>query len=116
MPLKHTVVTAFRNFRRNALFTSINILGLSIGISASVVIYMIADHEFSYDRFEAGRDRIYKVVLEAHFPGTVVHTGAVPAPLGKAIEEEVTGVEQTVRVFQYGDAPAKVTVPGGHAG
>ena len=42
MLLKHSLVTTWRTLRRNKLFTLINILGLSIGISASLVIYLIA--------------------------------------------------------------------------
>lgn len=111
MLLKHSLVTTWRTLRRNKLFTLINILGLSIGISASLVIYLIADHEFSYDRFEPGRDRIYKVVMDARFPGALVHSGAVPAPLWRAIQREVTGVALTIPVFQYQDnSKAKVAV------
>jgi len=65
------LLPAWRTFRRNKLFTLINVLGLSIGISASVVIYLIAHHEFSYDRFEKDGDRIYRVVMDPTFSGTV---------------------------------------------
>ena len=109
--------TAFRNAWRSKVFTGINILGLSIGISAALVIFLIVYHEFSYDTFQKERDRIYRVVLDASFNGTEGHSGAVPAPLGAAIEKEVTGVSQTVSVFRFqGDATAKVTVPASRAG
>lgn len=109
--------TAFRNAWRSKVFTGINILGLSIGISAALVIFLIVYHEFSYDTFEKERDRIYRVVLDASFNGTEGHSGAVPAPLGAAIEKEVTGVSQTVSVFRFqGDATARVMVPASHAG
>jgi hypothetical protein len=65
-------------------------LGLSIGISAALVIFLIVHYEFSFDKFQPGRDRIYRVVLDAKFSGTEGHSSAVPAPLGAAIESEVT--------------------------
>jgi putative ABC transport system permease protein len=106
------LLPAWRTFRRNKLFTLINVLGLSIGISASVVIYLIAHHEFSYDRFEKDGDRIYRVVMDPTFSGTTGHSGAVPAPLSKAVREESTGVELIVPIFQHqGDGTAKVAVP-----
>lgn len=109
--------TAFRNAWRSKVFTAINILGLSIGISAALVIFLIVYHEFSYDTFEKERDRIYRVVLDASFNGTEGHSGAVPAPLGAAIEKEVPGVSQTVPVFRFqGDATARVAVPASQAG
>ncbi|MBE7174260.1 MAG: ABC transporter permease [Williamsia sp.] len=109
--------TALRNAWRNKVFTGINILGLSIGISAAVVIFLLVYHEFSYDLFQKGQDQIYRVVLDASFNGTEGHSGAVPAPLGAAIEKEVTGVAQTIPVFQFqGDATAKVSPSTNKAG
>jgi ABC-type lipoprotein release transport system permease subunit len=117
MSLKHSILSTVRTFRRNRLFTLINILGLSIGISASLVIYLIADHEFGYDRFEQDRDQVYKVVLDVRFSGMQGHSGAVPAPLGKAVQREIMGIELTVPVFRFqNDGMAKVAVPGGRAG
>src|SRR5688500_13217311 len=107
--LKNYFITALRNFRRNKTFSVINVLGLSIGISAALVIFLIVHHEFSYDQFQKDNHRIFRVVLDARFGGTEGHSAAVPAPLGAAIENEITGVEQTIPVFQFqGDASAKV--------
>jgi putative ABC transport system permease protein len=103
--------TAWRNFFRKKAFSAINVMGLSIGISAALVIFLIVYYEFSFDKFEKDADRIYRVVLDAKFSGNEGHSAAVPAPLGSAIQNEVTGVEQTVPVFQFqGDASAKVTI------
>ncbi|MEO6722397.1 MAG: ABC transporter permease, partial [Ferruginibacter sp.] len=108
---KNNFTIAFRNFWRNKTFSLINVMGLSIGISAALVIFLIVHYEFSFDKFEPGADRIYRVVLDAKFSGIDGHSAAVPAPLGAAIESEVTGVEHTVPVFQFqGDATAKVVV------
>ncbi|MCW3091921.1 MAG: transporter permease [Ferruginibacter sp.] len=108
---KNHLTVALRNFWRNKTFSVINVLGLSIGISAALVIFMIVYYEFSYDKFEPDGDRIYRVVLDAKFSGTEGHSAAVPAPLGAAIENEVTGVEHTVPVFKFqGDGTAKVSI------
>lgn len=112
---KNYFIVALRNFRRNKTFSIINVLGLSIGISAALVIFLIVYYEFSYDKFQPDADRIYRVVLDAKFGGTEGHSAAVPAPLGSAIENEVTGVEQTIPVFQFqGDAAAKVEIATGN--
>src|SRR5450432_3207772 len=114
---KNHFTIALRNFWRNKTFSVINVSGLSIGISAALVIFLIVYYELSYDKFEPDADRIYRVVLDAKFSGTDGHSAAVPAPLGAAIENEVTGVEQTVPVFQFqGDASAKVTIASSKAG
>ncbi|MES2894247.1 MAG: ABC transporter permease [Bacteroidota bacterium] len=105
---KNYFTTALRNFWRNKVFSSINVLGLSIGISAALVIFLVVYHEFSFDRI-SNRDRVYRVVIDATFNGTAGHSAGVPAPLGAAIQNEVTGVQLTVPVMQLqGDASAKV--------
>ena len=106
------LVTAWRNILANKVFSVINIVGLSIGISSALVIFWIADYELSFDKFEPGRERIYKVVQDAVFSGNPAHAAGVPAPLAKAIHEELTGIELTVPLFKYqGDGTAKVSVP-----
>ncbi len=108
---KNYFTTAFRNFWRNKSFSVINVLGLSIGICASLIIFLIVFYEFSFDKFEKDSDRIYRVVIDAKFGGVDGHSAAVQAPLANAIQKEVTGVELTVPVMQFqGDATAKVSV------
>jgi|GEM_PF-1455439 len=46
---------------RNKLFTALNILGLAIGISASWIIYHMVSFEFSYNRHELDRERIFQL-------------------------------------------------------
>src|SRR6266516_768165 len=108
---KNYFTTAFRNFWRNKVFSTINVLGLSIGISAALVIFLIAYYEFSFDKFEKDGDRIYLVVLDLKFNGIEGHIAAVPAPLSSAVQNEVTGIDETVPVISSRSNPtAKVSV------
>lgn len=109
--IKNYFITAVRNFWRNKAFSVINVLGLSIGISAALVIFLIVYYELSYDKFEPDGDRIYRIAMDMKFNGNEGHSAAVPAALGKAVQTEVTGVEQTVPVMQFqGDGTAKVMI------
>jgi putative ABC transport system permease protein len=109
--LKNYFTTAFRNLARNKIFTAINVLGLSIGISAALVIFLIVNYEFSFDRFEKDKDRIFRVVLDARFNGSEGHSAAVQAPLSNAIKNEVTGIDENVPVIQFqGDGTANVNI------
>ncbi len=101
---------AYRNFFRHKLFSGIKVLGLSIGISAALVIYLIVSYEFGFDTFEKDKDRIYRVVLDAKFNGNLGHSAAVPAPLGNTIERELATVESTVPIMQFPDGNAKVEI------
>lgn len=109
--LQHYFITAFRNFWRNKVFSLINVLGLSIGISAALVIFLIVYFELSYDKFEPDGNRIYRVVLDMKFNGDEGHSAAVMAPLANAVQQEVTGVERTVPIMSFqGDGMAEVSI------
>lgn len=52
---------AFRNLLRNKVFSSINILGLSLGVAVVLLIAVFVKHEYSYDQFVENKDNIYRV-------------------------------------------------------
>lgn len=98
---KNYFIVAFRNFSRNKVFTSINVLGLAIGISAALVIYLIVYFDFSFDRFHKDGDRIYRVVSDMNFSGEPYHNSGVPYPLPAATRNEVTGIEDVTAFYLY---------------
>ena len=101
---------AWRNLLRHKAFSAINVLGLAIGISASLLIFLIAHYEFSYDKLPDA-ERVYRVVMDVKMNGNEGHSAGVPAPLSQAITEEVAGVAATVPVMQFqGDGTAKVSI------
>ncbi len=93
---KNYITIAVRTLWKNKLFTSINILGLAIGISASLVIYLLVNYHFTFDKFEKDGDRIYRVVSNFSFSGEVYHNSGVRSPLGAAVQKEITGIEAVV--------------------
>ena len=66
--IKNYLLIALRNFWRNRIFSLINIAGLAIGISASLVIYLIVHHEFSYEKFQKDGDRYLQGRNKYAFP------------------------------------------------
>jgi len=105
-------ITAFRNFWRNKVFSLINITGLSIGISAALVIYLIVHYDFSFDKFEKDGDRVYRVVTDMNFAGTPFSLSGVPAPLTEAAKTETTGLNQVIPFFEYDPTSVAVTKNG----
>src|SRR5690349_12734318 len=106
--IKNYLLTGFRNFRRNKVFSLINIAGLAIGISASLVIYLIVHHEFSYEKFRKDGDRIYRVVTNMHFPEQDFKNAGVPGPLPEAVRSDIPGIEKSTVFWAAG--PMKVEV------
>ena len=80
-------VTALRNFRRNTVFSVINVIGLAIGISAALVIYLIVSYDFSFDKFEQDGDRVYRVVSDMKFPDNDFKNSGVPLPFIPAVQK-----------------------------
>lgn len=100
-------VSAYRNLRKNKMLAFINVLGLTIGISACLVIFLIASYELSFDRFHADRDRIFRIY--SLFTGTYGGTNrGVSAGIMDAVKEEFTGIEAVARFHTFNH---KVIVP-----
>ncbi|HEY8781774.1 MAG TPA: FtsX-like permease family protein [Mucilaginibacter sp.] len=97
--LRNYFKIAFRGFWRHKLFTLINITGLSIGISAALVIYLIVHYDFTFDKFHKDSDRIYRVVSNFSFQGQPSYTRGVCGPLPGAIKSQATGVDFTSHIF-----------------
>ncbi|HEV2478545.1 MAG TPA: ABC transporter permease, partial [Puia sp.] len=108
--LKNYFLVALRNFWRHRTFSLINILGLAIGISASLVIFLVVSYDLSFDKFEPGRDRIYRVSSSFVFSGENVRNSGVCYPLPQAVAREVSGLE-LVAPFRTADEITKVSVP-----
>ncbi|WP_153795855.1 FtsX-like permease family protein [Foetidibacter luteolus] len=107
---KNYITIALRTLWKNKLFTAINILGLAIGISASLVIFLLVRYDFSFDKFHTGGDRIYRIVSKFDFGGESFYNSGVTYPLGPAVKNEVTGLEE-VAAFSTWDNDIKISVP-----
>jgi putative ABC transport system permease protein len=94
--------STLRHFKRHKLYTTINILGLALGICGCLVIFLIANFEFSFDKFHPDKDRIY--CIDASLPDNTAfdrgHWNAVPPPMPDAMRSEMPGLE-TVAAFQH---------------
>jgi ABC-type antimicrobial peptide transport system permease subunit len=102
---------AFRSFRNHKLFSLINIGGLAIGISASLVIYLIVQYEFSFDKFHKDGDRIYRVVSEMKFPDLTINNSGVPEPTSRAVREEATGIDLVTHFNEAWELKVSVPIP-----
>jgi ABC-type antimicrobial peptide transport system permease subunit len=100
-----------RHLWRNRLFTILNVLGLSIGISACLIIGRILSFEFNYDNKQVNDNTIYRVVSRFESEGKESGNGGVPVPLAEYIETNIPGAELTVPIFD--NWKQSVKIPGG---
>ncbi len=92
--LRNYFKTAFRNMRRNKLFTGLNIFGLATGLACSILIFLWVRDELSYDRFNPGADRIFRLTARVK----EVDAATVPYAFAAAMLKEVPGVKNVTRV------------------
>ncbi len=107
--LKNYFTIAIRTLWKNKVFSSINVLGLAIGISASLVIFLLVNYHFNFDKFEKDNKRIYRVVSNFSFSGEVYRNPGVADPMAAAIHKEVTGLDATAP-FRTWNGDAKISV------
>ncbi|HEK21272.1 ABC transporter permease [Mucilaginibacter sp.] len=107
--LKNYILTALRYFRNNKVTTLINMLGLSVGISAALIIFMMIHFDRSFDRFEPARERIYRVVTD----GDGWKTPGIPVPFAQALKQNSSGIETIAPLFDLNGWNTKVTIPQG---
>jgi len=98
--IKNYLKIAWRNLKKNKLFTLINIVSLSIGLSASFVIGLMIYHDMTFDKFHKDSDRIFRITSDFKSPQGTFHNTGVPVPLTKAVGESVSGLSQTVAFFR----------------
>ncbi len=91
---KNYLKIAWRNLTKQKLFSLINIFGLAIGLSCSIIIFLFVQNEFSFDQFHSKKDRIYRVsqsFLNSNgWNDWVLATG----PVGLLIKDEIPQIEK----------------------
>ncbi|MEO6637320.1 MAG: ABC transporter permease [Ginsengibacter sp.] len=100
--LKNYFKTAWRSLWRNKTTTLISVTGLSVGMTAAVLIFVWVQNEINFDNYHKDADNIYRLTtnLEAH--GWIWET--TPLLLADAAKEEVPDIEKTTRLYQ-GEMP-----------
>ena len=107
--LKNYLKIALRSLLRNKVYSFINILGLAIGVSACLVIFLLVSFELSFDNFHPDRERIYRITSGFKNPdGSAYYNAGLSAPMPSVIRQELTGIESLSAFFNWS---AKVTIP-----
>jgi predicted permease len=106
---------SFRTLWKNKSFSLINILGLAVGIAASLLIFVIIHYEMNYDNYQSRFDRIFRMVTTDHLPATgeVSNTHSmVPRPLAEALRKDFPALEKVATVQGIGSAQFYIPVEG----
>ncbi|UZD24789.1 ABC transporter permease [Algoriphagus halophytocola] len=98
---KNYLLVAYRNLLKHKVFSAINLFGLALGMTASLIIIQYVCFEFSYDRFHENSDRIYRVQHDRYIDGELQYQKAQSfIPTGEAMMNEYSEVEDYTTMFR----------------
>ena len=97
--LKNYIQIALRVLFRNKVFSFINILGLVVGLTSCLLIYIYASGELSYDRQHDDYNRIFRIVVNEKEPDGIHKQVEIPYPVVRTIKENIAGVEKSVFIY-----------------
>jgi len=105
---------AWRNLFRNKGFSLTNLLGLTIGITCTILIFLWVRDELAYNKFHANYDSIYKIKANRDFNNQVFTDDNMVLPLAKTLKEKLPQIKNAVvtthggsHILTYGDAKLK---------
>ena len=101
--LKSYLVTAWRNIRKNKVFSFINVIGLAIGMAACLLILQYVNFELSYDQFDQNAGDLYRVYNDRYQNGKLIQHGTITySGIGKAMQDDYPEVIAHTRVEPFG--------------
>ena len=94
--LKNYLTTALRNLWRSKGTTFINVSGLTLGVTTSLILFLLVRHESSFDTFHTKRDRIYRVASSSNGNQGRNYSAGIPAVLPEAFKLDFPEAEEVL--------------------
>lgn len=94
---KNYFIIALRNFRRNKLYSSLNVLGLSVGIACFMLLSLYIRHELTYDRFHSKNEQLYRAMVHLKIYDREVSQAATSAALANRLKKDFPEVDKATR-------------------
>lgn len=98
--LRNFFKVSIRNLIRNKTYSIVNILGLSIGMACSIIIFLFIFDELSYDIFNEKADQIYRIGIDAEMQGSRMKGFITGAPVGRTFVNEIPEVINSTRIIK----------------
>lgn len=97
---KNNLVIAWRNIKRNKVYSALNILGLAAEMAVFILIMLYVCYELSYDRYHENAHNIYRVIQQQ--PGNIINGSDIfpgtPPPLAPALIQGFPEVLSAIRI------------------
>ena len=106
--IRHNFTITFRGFKRHKTSFLINLIGLSTGFAAAILVFLWVHDEWTVDKFNTQDDRLYRVMANFQLSDRVVTWSYTTGNLAQALAEELPEVEKATMVNNYYHEPRGV--------
>lgn len=106
--IKNYFKIAWRNIRHHKGYTAINVSGLTVGIAACLLIFVVIQYELSFDTFRPNFKNIYHVVTQETHEGGLTYNPGIPIPSTDALRLDFPQAKVAAIESNYG---SQITVP-----
>ncbi|HEX8462852.1 MAG TPA: ABC transporter permease, partial [Segetibacter sp.] len=104
--LKNYFKTLLRNMQRNKLHSAINIIGMAVAFTCSILLILVAYQQFSFDSFHANKDRLFELYNSSNGPQGVEASSSMGYPVAPTLKAEGIGIEKSSR-YKHGGRGVK---------
>lgn len=105
---KNYLKTALRNLFRQRGSAFLNIAGLTLGITCSLILFLLVKHLATFDNYHVNRDRIYRVVTEMDGNNSRFYTPGIPPALPEAFRQDFPEAEEVTFTSYRSEALIRV--------
>ncbi len=98
---KNHLKITWRNLKTSKTFSVINILGLSLGLAITILLFLFITHERSFDTMYSQKDSIYRVLLNTEENNEKEVWCSAPAALAPALKNDIPEIKQTARMLLH---------------
>jgi len=98
---KNYFKAAFRSIRKNPQFSTLNILGLAIGITIVSLLLLYLNDEWSFDKYHSNFDQIHRVIVNADLGDETETWANAPNAVGPTALENIPGVKEQIRMLKH---------------
>ena len=95
---KNYLKVAFRSLNKNRAYAVINILGLALGLTVTILVFIFIKDETSYEKHWDGYDRIHRMGINADMMGQKMEGPTSCSPMAQTFRTEFTDVENATRI------------------
>lgn len=99
---KNYFSVAFRSLLKHKFYSVINILGLTVGVTCFLLIFLYVNHELSFDKYHTNADNIYRLDFKGSLNGSDFDLALVGPPVAEAIKNDYPEVVDALRFRQRG--------------